>query len=97
MSVFGSDTWMRAGREIEAAYRANGAPIEVLATFDPPTPFLHLYAQSSDPAILQAQTTFAENHPWFTVHRVDAQSHSPQFEVPGEVVQVIEEFAAAKL
>ncbi len=94
MSAFGSETWMRAGREIEGAYRANGAPVEVLSNFDPPTPFLHVYAQPNDPVILEAQRTFADNHPWFRVHRVDAKSHFPQFELPDEVARLIEEFVA---
>lgn len=94
MRAFGSETWMRAGREIESAYRANGSPVEVLSTFDPPTPFLHVYAQPNDPQIFEAQMNFAEKHPWFMVHRVDAKSHFPQFEVADEVAQTIEEFAA---
>ncbi|MPZ15808.1 MAG: alpha/beta fold hydrolase [Chloroflexi bacterium] len=94
MNSYGADTWMRAGREIEAAYQRHGAPVEVLASFDPPVPTMHVYAQPADPEVLQAQETFASEHRWFEVHRVDAQSHFPQFEVSDEIAGLIEDFAS---
>jgi pimeloyl-ACP methyl ester carboxylesterase len=94
MNSYGADTWMRAGREIEGAYQRHGAPVEVLASFDPHLPTMHVYAQPADPAVLQAQQTFASDHPWFSVHRVDALSHFPQFEAPDEIARLIEDFAS---
>lgn len=34
----------------------------------------------------------ASSHDWFKVHRLDARSHFPMFEVPDVMVQAIEEF-----
>jgi pimeloyl-ACP methyl ester carboxylesterase len=94
MNSFGADTWMRAGREIEAAYQRHGAPVEALASFDPPVPTMHVYAQPADPEVLRVQQAFASEHPWFRVHRVDAQSHFPQFEVSDEIAGLIEGFVS---
>lgn len=47
-----------------------------------------------DPEVLQGQETFASEHPWFTVHRVDAQSHFPPFEVSDKIAGLIEDFAS---
>jgi pimeloyl-ACP methyl ester carboxylesterase len=91
------DTWMRAGREIEAAYQRYGAPIDVLLAFDPPAPTLHVYAQPADPSVLEAQQAIAAEHRWFSVHRVEAKSHFPQFEVPEEITDLIEKFLSERL
>jgi pimeloyl-ACP methyl ester carboxylesterase len=94
MAQYGADSWMRAGREIEGAFRHYGAPLEVLSAFDPPVPTMHIYAQPADPAPFEAQRRFASLHPWFSVHRVEAQSHFPQLERPDQIAGLIEEFVS---
>jgi hypothetical protein len=39
-----------------------------------------------------AQQSFAAVHPWFSVYRLEAQSHFPMFEVPDAIASAIEEF-----
>lgn len=86
--------WSRAGREIAAAYTREGSPLRALTALVPPMPVLHLYAQPADPAYLAAQESFAEDHPWFAVHRLDARSHFPSIEVPEQMQDPIERFVA---
>lgn len=87
--------WSRAGREIATAYAREGSPLQVLAALVPLTPVLHLYAQPADPAYLAAQESFAAEHPWFAVLRLDARSHFPAIEVPGKMQHAIEDFVKA--
>ena len=93
MGRYGAAHWQRAGREISAGFAADGAPLGALGMLPEPCPTLHLYAQPADDTVLAAQRTFAESHPWFEVHRLDAHSHFPMFEVPDEMSTLIEEFA----
>ena len=88
----GYEICARAGREISASYAQWGDPLQALAQLDPPVPTLHLYAQPTDPGYLTAQETFATEHPWFTVRRVEARSHFPSVEVPEETAAAIERF-----
>jgi pimeloyl-ACP methyl ester carboxylesterase len=89
---YGFEMWARAAREISAAYAHAGSPLQALAALDPPVPVLHLYAQPEDHGFLAAQQSFAATHPWFNVCKVNARSHFPMFEVPEEIVKVIEAF-----
>jgi len=41
---------------------------------------------------LSAQESFAREHPWYFVHRLEAVSQFPTPEVPGETARVIIEF-----
>lgn len=93
MSTYGFDMWARAGREISTSY-AGGSPLQALADLKPSVPVLHLYAQPDDPAYLAAQQSFADAHPWFKVHKLDARSHFPMFEVPDEMATIIEGWVA---
>lgn len=86
--------WARAGREIAAAYAADGYPLKALAALKSPPPVLHVYSQPSDPAYLEAQQGFAQAHPWFSVRKIDAISHFPTIEKPSAVVDAIEAFLA---
>ncbi|GAA2358988.1 alpha/beta hydrolase [Dactylosporangium salmoneum] len=92
MAEYGFRHWRRAGREISAAFAAEGTPLAALERLDAPCPTLHLYAQPADDAVLAAQQAYAAEHPWFRVHRLAARSHFPAFEVPGEVADAIEDF-----
>jgi hypothetical protein len=94
MGGYGQEMWGRAAREITAAYAAAGTPLKALAALEPPPPALHLYAQPADPAYLAAQERFAAEQPWFRVQRLDARSHFPTFEVPGDIAAAIEAFVA---
>ncbi|HEX2850942.1 MAG TPA: alpha/beta hydrolase [Acidimicrobiales bacterium] len=95
MAEYGFDTWARAGREIAARFESAGSPVAALERIDPPCPTLHVYAQPADDALLAAQVAYAGVHPWFAVHRLDAKSHFPMFEVPDDLSEVIEAFVAA--
>jgi pimeloyl-ACP methyl ester carboxylesterase len=94
MGSYGFDMWSRAAREISNAYADLGIPIQILSSLDPPLPVLHLYAQPDNPGILAAQQLFAASHSWFTVRRLNARSHFPMYEVPGEMAKAIEEFVS---
>lgn len=71
-----------------------GAPLDAVAALDPPPPTLHLYAQPSDEAYLDAQRAFAADHPWFEVVRLDAASHFPMFETPDAIVGLLNDFVS---
>lgn len=94
MGAYGFDMWARAARTIVAAYQRDGNPLEALAALHPPLPVLHLYAQPTDASFLAAQEAFAASHPWFSVRKLDATSHFPMVEVPGEMASAIESFVA---
>ncbi|HSW11659.1 MAG TPA: alpha/beta hydrolase [Solimonas sp.] len=95
MGSYPAAMWSRAAREIAAAYSREGSPLQALAALAPPPPVLHLYAQPADPAYLAAQESFAAEHRWFAVHKLDARSHFPAIEVPGQMQGPIERFVAA--
>jgi pimeloyl-ACP methyl ester carboxylesterase len=92
MGRFEGDMWKRAGREIASAYTREGYPLRALSALIPPVPTVHLYSQPEDPGYLMAQQSFASDHPWFQVVKLDARSHFPTLEVPDEVVAHIEHF-----
>ena len=92
MGSYGFDMWARAGREIGAAYREQGSPLEALSRLQPSVPVLHVYAQPDDPAYLAAQQDVAARNDWFHVVKLQAQTHFPMFEVPGELVKAIDAF-----
>jgi pimeloyl-ACP methyl ester carboxylesterase len=94
MGSYGFDMWVRAAREISAAYADMGTPLQTLAALDPPLPVLHLYAQPEEPRYLAAQQSFAAAHSWFTVTRLNARSHFPMFEVPDVMAAAIEQFVS---
>jgi pimeloyl-ACP methyl ester carboxylesterase len=93
MGEYGAAHWRRAGREISAGFAAAGTPLAALDAIAEPCQTLHLYAQPTDDAVLDAQQRFAGMHPWFEVRRVAARSHFPMFEVPDEMAAQIEQFA----
>jgi pimeloyl-ACP methyl ester carboxylesterase len=89
------DMWMRSGREIEASYRRAGSPLRALSAF-PTVPMVrHVYGQPATPEYLQAQQRFAEEHDWYSVHRLDARTHFSMIEAPDEVASEIERVASA--
>lgn len=94
MGAHGFDMWARAAREINAAYAQAGSPLQALAKQEPFIPTLHIYCQPPAPEFLAAQQAFAEAHPWFKVQRLEAHSHFPMFEIPGEIAEAIETFVA---
>ncbi|MDY7228930.1 alpha/beta fold hydrolase [Hyalangium rubrum] len=94
MGSFSGEMWQRAAREIASGYNRDGYPLRALSALTPPVPTLHVYAQPEDPAYLMAQQSFAAEHPWFHVARLNARSHFPALEVPAEVAEHIERFLA---
>lgn len=91
-SSHGYADWARGAREITATYAREGDPLQALSRLHPPVPALHVYAQPRAPGYLAAQESFAGEHPWFTVRRVEAVSHFPTLEAPEESAEVIEGF-----
>lgn len=83
----------RTAREIGARFAAEGSPAAALERLDPPCPTLHVYAQPRDAEVLAPQEAYARAHPWFRVHRLDATTHFPMFEIPEELTGIIEDFA----
>lgn len=94
MAACPDDMWARGARAIAAAYDRCAVPLDAVAELDPPPPTLHLYAQPADPAYLDAQRRYADDHPWFEVERLDAASHFPMFEVPDTIAGYLETFIA---
>jgi pimeloyl-ACP methyl ester carboxylesterase len=94
MGSFGEDMWKRAAREISSAYAREGYPLRALSALMPPVPTVHLYSQPAEPGYLLAQQSFASDHPWFQVIKLNARSHFPTLEVPEEVVAGIERFSS---
>jgi pimeloyl-ACP methyl ester carboxylesterase len=92
MGAFGFEMWARAAREISAAFDRNPVPLNELASLG--LPVMHLYSQPKDDTLLLAQQEFARSHPWFSVERLQADSHFPMFEVPNQIVELIERFIA---
>ena len=94
MGRYGFSHWSRAGREIAKGFAAHGSPLAAFAALGD-CPVLHLYAQPTDPAYLEAQLAAAQEHPWFRVRRLDAHSHFPMLEVPADMAAAIEEFTCS--
>ncbi len=92
MRTYGFDAWSRAAREIASRFAAEAVPVAALDQLEPRCPTLHVYAQPGDDAVLLAQQAYAERHPWFEVHRVDARSHFPMLEVPDDIAGAVEDF-----
>jgi hypothetical protein len=89
----GYEMWSRAAREILAMYALEGDPLRALSKFNPPVSVLHVYAQPRAPEFLSAQESFAREHPWFVVRRLEeAVSQFPTLEVPEETAGAIREF-----
>jgi pimeloyl-ACP methyl ester carboxylesterase len=87
--------WARAGREIDRAYARYQSPLAAFAAYGGKFPVEHLYSQPDAPEYLAAQVAFSQAHPWFRVHKLDARSHFPMFEVPGEMADDIDSFVRA--
>ena len=88
----GFEMWSRGGREILAMYALEGEPLRVLSNFSPQVPVLHVYCQPRVPEFLSVQESFAREHPWYSVHRLEGVSQFPTLEVPEEMAGVIREF-----
>jgi pimeloyl-ACP methyl ester carboxylesterase len=88
----GFEMWSRGGREILAMYTLEGEPLRVLSNFSPPVSVLHVYCQPRAPEFLAVQESFAREHPWYSVHRLEGVSQFPTVEVPDETAAVIREF-----
>ncbi len=91
MKGYGQRHWARAGREIAARFAAEPVPLAALEALQP-CPTLHVYAQPAAEEVLAAQQQYAASHPWFSVHRLDARSHFPMYEVPEQMVEAVEAF-----
>jgi pimeloyl-ACP methyl ester carboxylesterase len=88
----GYEMWSRAGREISAMFAQEGYQLQALSKLSPPVPVLHVYAEPPAPEYLSTQESFARDHPWFHVRRLEAASQFPALEVPDETAAVIREF-----
>ena len=73
----GFEMWSRAGREILAMYALEGDPLRALSKLSPPVDVLHVYCQPRAPEFLSVQESFAREHPWYSVHRLEGVSQFP--------------------
>jgi hypothetical protein len=73
-------------------YAHEGDPLQALSQLSPPVPMLHVYAEPRAPEYLSVQQSFARDHSWFAVRRLESVSHFPTIEVPDETAGVIREF-----
>ena len=92
MESHGFEDWARAGREISAMYARQGNPLQALARLNPPVSVLHVYVEPHAPEYLSVQKSFARDHSWFAVRRLQAVSHFPTLEITDETADVITEF-----
>lgn len=92
MAAMPDEMWARGARAISAAFSQHGTPLDELATHDRPPRTLHVYAQPSDPAFLNAQRQYAALHPWFATEQLNASSHFPIFEVPDTIADRLRTF-----
>ena len=88
----GFEMWSRGGREILAMCALEGEPLRMLSNFSPPVSVLHVYCQPRAPEFLAVQESFAREHPWYSVHRLEGVSQFPTVEVPDETAAVIRKF-----
>jgi pimeloyl-ACP methyl ester carboxylesterase len=93
MGAYGFEIWARGARAIAAEYARHGNPLRAAAALTPPARLLHLFSQPKAPEFLEAQESFARQHPWFVVCRLDAASHFPALEAPESAAREIERFA----
>ena len=94
MADYDFEDWSRALREIGAAYDTHGNPLAHMASLEPPAPSIHMYTQPRDSSYADGQRAFADAHPWFRPHLLDAITHFPTVEAPAEVAAVIHGFIA---
>ena len=92
MRASAPEMWSRAAREISASFAEQPTPLAALAELGTPT--LHVFAQPHDQAFLEAQQSYAAEHPWFAVRRVEGASHFPTLENAEESAAEIERFVA---
>jgi len=88
----GFEDWARGGREIAAVFAREGDPLQAMSKLSPSVPVLHVYAQPRMSEYLSRQESFARDHSWFSVHRLEAVSHFPTLEAPDETASLITEF-----
>lgn len=92
IGAYAFEMWARAAREIEQAYKTDENPLRVFARMRPAVPVLHVYAAPNDAEFLAAQQSFALQHHWFRVHKLNARSHFSLLEAPDETAEAIEHF-----
>lgn len=92
MLSHGFEMWSRAGREISAVFGREGDPLTALSKLSPPVPVLHVYSQPPAADYLATQESFARDHSWFQVRRLEAESQFPLLEAPDETAAVIKQF-----
>lgn len=97
MGAYGTQRWMRTGREIASSYAQWGSPLQALSSLNPPVSVLHIFSLLKDnSAYLKAQESFAADNAWFKFHPLSAPAHThfPMFEVPDQIAAIIEKFVA---
>lgn len=92
MGAFGYEMWSRAGREIGASYDRFVSPLSALEKMKRPPTVLHMYSIPKDPFFLRAQESFARDHPWFSVKRLNGITHFPALEDPTRVAALMDNF-----
>jgi pimeloyl-ACP methyl ester carboxylesterase len=82
MAAYDFAMWARAARAIGGEYARHGCPLRALSAMTPAPRIRHVFSQPRAPEFLEAQESFAREHAWFTVRRLDAQSHFSTLEIP---------------
>lgn len=92
MASYEFPMWAKAAREIEAAYKKYGSPLDALNSLESHVPVLHLYSQPDEHAYLASQENFSESNDWFKVKKLNLKSHFLTVEVPEYTSHIVEGF-----
>ncbi len=91
---FGFDTWARAGRVIENAYRTWGSPMGRMERLSEPRPIRHVFSHPKIPAYDALHEQFRARHPWFSYTRLGGETHFPGIELPERVAAELTDLMA---
>ena len=93
MGSFSGDMWKRAALGYFQCLCSGGLSASSPLRAGASMPTVHLYSQpEAPPGVLDGAAVLRLGSPWFQVFKLDARSHFPTLEVPGEVVPHIERF-----
>ncbi len=85
--------WQAAGVAIEQAYRQYGSPLNRLGELTSPPACRHIYSLDRGEDYLRQQQSFAANHPFFSVVRLEnARTHLGILEQPAAVYRAVVDF-----
>lgn len=92
MTWFGPQMWMRACREIQAAYQQWGRPLDRMSMLAGRLEVTHIYSQPLSADYREFQEEFAADNAWFHPVHIPGQTHFPTLENAPAIAQVIIDF-----